>query len=74
MARSGYPVDELVSHIEAHTTLTAQTAEIVERQRRGELTTVLPVAEFLFEWLRTHIRQVDKAFAEFVRTRGIQTV
>jgi len=70
MARSGYPVDELVSHVEAHTALTAQTAEIVARQRRGELTTVLPVAEFLVEWLRTHIRQVDKRFVDYVRSLG----
>jgi len=70
MVRTGYPLDQFLPHVEAHTALTAQTTEIVERQRRGELTTILPVTEFLVEWLRTHIRQVDKRFVEFVRAQG----
>lgn len=72
MARSGYPVDELVAHVAAHTALTAQTADIVEQQRRGELTTILPLTEFLVEWLRTHIRQIDRKFVDFVRVQGAQ--
>ncbi len=70
MAKTRYPVEEFVAHIEAHRALTARASEIVESQARGELTTVLPVAEFLVEWLRTHIRQVDKRFVDHVRSEG----
>lgn len=73
MARTGYPIDEIMAHTHAHTTLTARTAELIEQHKAGSLTTVLPVAEFLFDWLRTHIRQADKRLVEHVRARGEAT-
>lgn len=69
MLNHGYPVDELVAHVEAHTALSARTSDIVEQHRRGELTTILPLTEFLVEWLRTHIRQVDRRFVDYVRAQ-----
>ena len=67
MASAGYPVDRMLAHIQAHTDLAAQAAEIAGQHQRGELTTVLPLAEFLVEWLRTHIRHTDREFVSWLR-------
>lgn len=66
MVRTTYPPDAMIAHITEHRDLTRRTAEIVAQEQRGELTTVLPLAEFLHEWLRTHIRQTDRALVAHV--------
>jgi hemerythrin-like metal-binding protein len=68
MVKSRYPVDQMVAHIAAHASLSQRTAEIISQHDRGELVTVLPLAEFLTDWLRSHIRQTDKAFVVHMRT------
>lgn len=67
MIRSHYPVDAMVDHLSQHRALTERTTEIASQHQRGELTTVLPLAEFLHEWLRTHIRKTDRALVDYVR-------
>jgi hemerythrin len=70
MVSTKYPVEQMVAHVAAHASLTYRTAEIIAQHERGELTTVLPLAEFLADWLRTHIRQTDKALVIHVRATG----
>ncbi len=67
MTQTGYPVDQMLTHVAAHRELAERTADIVGRHERGELTTVLPLTEFLVDWLRTHIRQTDRAFVSWLR-------
>lgn len=70
MARARYPVAEIMSHTEAHVALTRRTEEIITKFRAGQLTTVLPLTEFLFEWLRTHIRHIDRRLVDHIKAGG----
>lgn len=72
MARIGYPAEKTEAHIEAHRALTERTHEMAEAYARGEATTVLPLAEFLYEWLRSHILRTDKALVDHARAAGEQ--
>lgn len=68
MSSSGYTPVAHFDHVREHVRLTASVRDLIGQHQRGEMTTVLPVAEFLHEWLRTHIRQSDRAFVAFLQT------
>jgi hemerythrin-like metal-binding protein len=67
MRREGYPDDELRAHLAEHRELDLRTSEFVRRYEAGELTSVQPIVDFLYEWLNHHIQEVDKEMASFVR-------
>lgn len=69
MARSGYSPLEIMDHTQAHLGLRRKVGELIQQRQRGDMQTVLPVTEFLHDWLRTHIRQVDRKFVEFMRAQ-----
>ncbi len=72
MARVRYPVDAVMSHTDEHMKLTQRTTEMAKAYARGEVATVLPLAEFLYEWLGTHIRKTDRALIDHARALGEQ--
>lgn len=70
MLRSGYPALDVMDHTSEHSALKRRVDELLEQKARGELTTVLPVAELVHEWLRTHIRKVDARFVAYMHASG----
>jgi hemerythrin-like metal-binding protein len=67
MRREGYPDDDLQAHLAEHRELDLRTSEFVRLYEAGELTSVQPIVDFLYEWLNHHIQEVDKEMAAFVR-------
>lgn len=66
MLRTRFDPDKMCAHLEQHSDLTARTRDMILRHRAGELTTVLPLAVFLSEWLADHIRTWDKALVAHI--------
>lgn len=58
---------EMAEHLRQHEDLTNQTRDMILRYRCGELTSTVPLALFLSEWLSGHIRQTDVRFVRHVR-------
>jgi hemerythrin-like metal-binding protein len=69
MRREGYPPKQLEAHLAQHRKLDETTQEWVEQYTNGTLTTVEPIVTFLYAWFWDHISIVDRAMAEFIRTR-----
>ncbi len=67
MARSRYPVEVAIRHKQAHRELRSNVDEMLGQRVRGEMNSVLPLVRFLNEWLKTHIRVVDREFVAYVQ-------
>ena len=65
MSAASYP--EFHVHQSLHQTLTAEVLRITSKYFEGQDVTAATLAPFLADWLRTHIRDADKQFAEFTR-------
>jgi hemerythrin-like metal-binding protein len=74
MIAVGYPSALLVPHVEQHTDLARKTGELAAEYRAGRVATALPLANFLSRWLTSHIRESDRAFAQFMRESGTASV
>ena len=70
MVATGYVGADAAEHLADHRRLTDASRDAVLRFRAGELTRMEPVVEFLREWLAGHVHTCDRAFIEYVRTRG----
>ena len=70
MRRVGYPKQAVEEHLDEHESLTGRTREIVVGYRTGEITTLVPVVDFLGSWLSEHIARCDRTMVEFARTRA----
>lgn len=68
MLRTRYSSEATSEHLRQHADLTAQTVQMIGRHRAGELTTVLPLAIFLQDWLANHIRKSDRALVNHVHS------
>lgn len=68
MVSSGYPAAQASAHMAEHAKLRTKTAELLEQHASGALVTVLPVTQFLFDWLRDHIRSVDARFVAHLKS------
>jgi len=69
MVRELYPSTAFEAHIAEHRALDRKTQEYVQAYSSGELTSVGPIVDFLYEWFAHHIAEVDAAMAEHVRKR-----
>lgn len=67
MARYAYPPEDVMVHVSDHTRLAGRVKELIEDHRSGAVTTVLPVAMLLQEWVAEHIRQHDRKFVAHLR-------
>jgi hemerythrin len=74
MIEARYPSALLVPHVGEHTELARKTEELAVEYRAGRVATALPLANFLSSWLSTHIRESDRAFAQFARESGTASV
>ena len=69
MRREGYPPDAIETHLAEHHKLDQRTAQLVQQYSDGELSTVDPIVNFLYDWLQNHIQTVDRAMADFIRAK-----
>ena len=67
-----YPIDKTYDHIQEHKELTRKTWEIISEYEEGRMVTILPLAEFLIEWLRVHIRERDMDIAQWIKVNKIK--
>lgn len=70
MVREEFPAALAESHRAEHNRLTESTRTIIISFRRGELTSILPIVDFLRDWLATHVHDCDRVLIEHVRARG----
>jgi len=72
MSETGYP--ELENHRSKHEELKTTLDDLVEDFRDDGVTEKLSkaIGTFLGNWLRNHIRDVDQAFAAFLKEKKIQ--
>jgi hemerythrin len=66
--RFGYP--ENAGHQAEHDAFTAQAMALLLKFEDGE-SVGQPTLEFLKEWLLHHIMQVDRAYAPFLKAKGV---
>lgn len=67
MAKTRFPADEMLAHVEEHGELTQRVRQLIVDYRTGGMDTVLPVATLLQDWLAVHIQQRDCRLVEHIR-------
>lgn len=69
MQRLGYP--GFAAHAAEHTRLVGQVTQLKHRLDAGQ-SLAEDVTAFLADWLKHHIHQVDMAYVEFFKARGVE--
>lgn len=67
MEKHRMPQAFIEMHEGEHRSLTGKTRDFVLRYRQGEVDSVLPLVDFLHEWLVEHIQRVDRELVELMR-------
>lgn len=67
MESAGLPSEDLSAHTAAHLELTRRTREFI-LQWRAQQVEATELADFLAEWLTSHILEKDQALARFMRS------
>ena len=70
MQRVGYPEQSVSAHRTEHEALTERTRGMVLQFRSGELESIVPLVEFLSNWLSEHIAECDQRMVEFARAQN----
>ena len=68
LLRYGYP--GLDAHRRSHRELAAKAAILIERFRETGAIPVDELAGFLIEWIYGHIGRTDRAYVDYIRSRG----
>lgn len=68
--RLGYP--DVASHKQKHAQFVARLSEFQDGLKSNRIGLSIEVMNFLSDWLRDHIKVVDKAYAPFFNERGIK--
>ena len=63
----GYPI-----HLKEHQALKARVIDFQDRINKGELGMSVKLANFLKEWLTSHILGEDKKYGPFLQAKGIK--
>jgi hemerythrin len=66
----GYP--DAVNHKKAHAEFNWKIAEFNRQLNAGQLGLSIQVMDFLSDWLRDHIKTVDKKYAPFLIQKGLK--
>lgn len=64
-----YPQEKTYEHVAEHRRLTEETRQLVLDYRQGKVPSIVPVAEFLCEWLAHHIEDEDREVIDYIRQR-----
>lgn len=68
MAEGGVPDQQ--KHLREHQLMRDTLADLQSRHRQGEAAISLQTLTFLRDWLKTHIRGVDRAMAPYLSDKG----
>ena len=68
-AQYGYPQSQ--AHINEHHSLTEQVKNLQSKMDNGDFMISVEVMVFLKGWLINHILKTDKAYAEFLKDKGV---
>ncbi|MGA2167194.1 MAG: bacteriohemerythrin [Terracidiphilus sp.] len=69
METAKYP--GLAKHREKHRELTGKIGEYVARYEKGDHAIVLPLLQFLRDWLTNHLQQVDHEYEQWLHDHGV---
>lgn|SRR5271166_660699 len=67
-AKTGYPA---ATHKKEHADLVTKVLDLQARCKRGELALSLETAEFLKDWLTSHILGTDQKYGAHLNAKGI---
>lgn len=70
MGKHAYP--DSLTHKKAHQDFVAKAADLVAKQKSGNVTIGIEVMTFLQNWLVEHISVVDKKFGAYLNTKGVK--
>ena len=65
MRDTQYP--DYASHKKEHDQLVAKATELIKGHQAGKMVLTVTVSQFLQEWLRVHILQVDKRMIKYLQ-------
>jgi hemerythrin-like metal-binding protein len=65
MRDTQYP--DYANHKKEHDQLVAKATELIKGHQAGKMVLTVTVSQFLQEWLRVHILQVDKRMIKYVK-------
>jgi len=68
-AQYGYQESE--AHKAEHQALMNQVSELKQKMEQGDFMIGIEVMAFLKEWLTNHIMRTDKAYSEFLVSKGV---
>ncbi|MHB8790636.1 MAG: bacteriohemerythrin [Desulfobulbaceae bacterium] len=66
----GYP--ETTSHKKEHAAFVAKVSEFRDEFEKGRLALSIDVMNYLSDWLRHHIKGVDKQYTSFFNEKGLK--
>lgn len=66
----GYP--EALSHKKEHADFVAKVSEFKEGVEQGKIALSIEIMNFLSDWLRNHIKGVDKKYLSFFNEKGLR--
>ena len=69
--KCGY--EKTAEHIDKHKILLGQVTDFVDKYKRGAAQIDNALLEFLKDWLNTHIKVVDKAYAPLLNSKGFRS-
>ena len=69
MGRHGFP--GLEKHKRVHFEWIGKCAQLKEKQMDGSFLVSVELLRFLTNWITTHIKEDDKAFGDFMKSRGL---
>jgi hemerythrin-like metal-binding protein len=69
MKAAGYP--QLQAQIDQHRKFTDKIKEASAKYKAGGLGMTMEMLDLLTDWLKKHIRGVDKQYSDFLNARGV---
>lgn len=66
----GYP--EALSHKKEHADFVAKVSEFKDGVEQGKIALSIEIMNFLSDWLRNHIKGVDKKYLSFFNEKGLR--
>jgi hemerythrin len=70
MIEHSYP--NYAAHKAAHTNLLETVTDLNERIKSGAPVMSAEVISFLANWLKSHIKEVDKAYSQYLTDKGVK--
>jgi hemerythrin-like metal-binding protein len=62
----------LAAHRLLHKDLTQQVEAYIARHEKGDLTLSMQLADFLSDWLKTHILNTDQTYGRWLKEQGLK--